>query len=47
MKIELGSNVVLNFTKTNTGSGKINVYTYLIAGASLSIISRYATDPQY
>ena len=47
MKIEPGSNVVLNFTKRNTGSGKINIYTYLIADASLSIINRYATDPQY
>ena len=27
MKIEPGSNVVLNFTKKITGSGKINVYT--------------------
>ena len=47
MNIEPGSNVVLNFTKNNTGSGKINVHTYLIADASLSIINRYANDPQY
>ena len=30
MKIESGSNVVLNLTKNNTGSGTINVYAYLI-----------------
>ena len=47
MKIEPSSNVVLNFTKNNTGSGTINVYTYLIADALFSIINRYATDPQY
>ena len=47
IKIEPGTNVVLNFTKNNTGSGTINVYTYLIADASFSIINRYATDPQY
>ena len=47
MKIEPGSTVELNFTKNNTGSGKINAYTFLIADASFSIINRYATDPQY
>ena len=41
MKREPGS----NFTKNNTCSRKINVYTYLITDASLSIINRYATDP--
>ena len=47
VKIEPGSNVALNFTKNNTGSGKINLYTYLIADTSFSIINRYASDPQY
>ena len=36
MKIERGSNVVLNFTKNNIGSGKTNVYTYLIADAIIA-----------
>jgi hypothetical protein len=47
MKIEAGSNVVLNFTKNNTGTGSINVYTYLIADATFTLINRFATDPQY
>ena len=47
MKIEPRYNVVLNSTKNKIGSGKINVYTYLIADASFSIINRYATNPQY
>ena len=47
MKIEPGSNIVLNFTKNKTGFGKINVYLHLIAEASLSIINRYANDPKY
>ena len=47
MKIEPRLNVALNFNKNNTGSGKINVHTYLIADASLSIINRYAIDLKY
>ena len=47
IKIEPGSNVVLNFINNNTGSGTINAYTHLIVDASFSIINRYATDPQY
>ena len=47
IKIEPGSNDVLNFTKNNTGSGNINMCTYLIADALFSIINKYATDSEY
>ncbi len=47
MMIKNGSNVALKFTKNNTGSGTINVYTYLIADAQFTLINRFATDPQY
>jgi hypothetical protein len=47
MKIETGSTISLKFTKNNTGSGSINVHTYLIADAQFTLINRFATDPQY
>jgi hypothetical protein len=36
MAIPNGSNVALKFTKNNTGTGTINVYTYLIADAQFT-----------
>ena len=47
MAIPNGSNVALKFTKNNTGTGTLNVYTYLIADAQFTLTNRFATDPQY
>lgn len=42
-----GSNMLLRCTKNNTGTGPINVFTYLIADAQFTLINKFATDPQY
>ncbi len=47
MKIDAGSNIGLNFTKNNTGTGTMNVCTYLIADAAFTLINRFATKPQF
>jgi hypothetical protein len=47
IKLNNGSNMALKFTKNNTGSGSINVYTYLVADAQFTLINRIATDPLY
>ncbi len=47
MTIKNGSNVALKFTKNNTGSEPINVYTYLIADACFTVKNRFVTDPKY
>ena len=38
---------LIQVTKNNTGSGAINVHTYLIADAQFTLINRLATDPQF
>jgi hypothetical protein len=47
LKIEDGFNIDLMCTKKNTGSGNINVYTYLIADALFTLLNRRATNPVY
>lgn len=47
MTIRNGSNIALKFTKNNTGSGLINVNTYLIADAYFTVKNRFITDPKY
>jgi len=47
MTIKNGSNIALKFTKNNTGSGTINVNTYLIADAYFNVKNRFITDPKY
>lgn len=37
--------MAIKFTKNNTGSGPINVHTYLIADAQFTLINRLVTDP--